>query len=68
MTPKLRQLLLEELSTQHDAQKVCLKWDITEADLKSYSLFSTPSQNTVSKPTLDRYGKPRTHHRLTTFG
>jgi len=57
-TPELKALLLEELTIQHDIQKLCLKWDIDFNTVDSYGLLSFSSQNPVPDSKVDLYTQP----------
>ena len=68
-TPELRKLLLQELSTEHDLLKFCLKWDITS--IADYNISLTGGSETVKDElplktsTPVGYNSPRTrknHH------
>jgi len=68
-TPELRKLLLQELSTEHDLLKFCLKWDIN--NLSDYNISLTGGSETVKDElplktsTPVGYNSPRTrknHH------
>ena len=68
-TPELRKLLLQELSTEHDLLKFCLKWDIS--NLSDYNISLTGGSETVKDElpletsTPAGYNSPRTrktHH------
>ena len=68
-TPELRKLLLQELSTEHDLLKFCLKWDIS--NLSDYNISLTGDSETVKDElpletsTPAGYNSPRTrktHH------
>lgn len=68
-TPELRKLLLQELSTEHDLLKFCLKWDIN--NLSDYNISLTGGSETakddlpLETSTPAGYNSPRTrktHH------
>ena len=75
-TPELKALLLEELTREHDLQKVCLKWDVDFNTVDSYGLLSFSSQIPVPDSKVDLYTQPdgynpprlRTSNRLSNFG
>jgi hypothetical protein len=75
-TPELKALLLKELTTQHDLQKLCLKWDIPFEDINNYSLYLPSSQTPVPDSKVGMYTQPagynkprlRTNNRISNFG
>ena len=75
-TPELKALLLEELTREHDLQKLCLKWDVPFEEINNYSLYLPSSQTPVPDSKVGLYTQPdgynpsrtRTNNRISNFG